>query len=75
MMSRFDGLTRALSYARTGARHPKPDYMTGRQGVRNLADPIKVDSSNPDASIAQLAVVLVALFAQMERTYLLERVA
>jgi DNA invertase Pin-like site-specific DNA recombinase len=33
-------------------------------GVRNLADPIKVDSSNPDDPMAQLAVVLLALFAQ-----------
>lgn len=44
-------------------------------GVRNLADPIKVDSSNPDDPMAQLAVVLLALFAQMERTYMLERAA
>jgi len=44
-------------------------------GVRNLADPIKVDSSNPDDPMAQLAVVLLALFAQMERTYTIERAA
>ena len=44
-------------------------------GVRNLADPIKVDSSDPSDPMAQLAVVLLALFAQMERTYMLERVA
>ena len=44
-------------------------------GVRNLADPIKVDSSNPADPMAQLAVVLLALFAQMERTYMLERAA
>lgn len=44
-------------------------------GVRNLADPIKVDSSNPDDPMAQLAVVLLALFGQMERTYTLERAA
>ena len=31
-------------------------------GVRNLADPIKVDSSNPEDPMAQLAVVLEALF-------------
>ena len=43
-------------------------------GVRNLADPIKVDSSRPDDPMAQLAVVL-ALFAQMERTYALKRAA
>ena len=44
-------------------------------GVRNLADPIRVDSSHPDDPMAQLAVVLLALFAQMERTYSLERAA
>jgi len=44
-------------------------------GVRNLADPIRVDSNNPEDPMAQLAVVLLALFAQMERTYTLERAA
>lgn len=44
-------------------------------GVPNLADPIKVDSTKPDDPMAQLAVVLLALFAQMERTHLLERAA
>jgi DNA invertase Pin-like site-specific DNA recombinase len=44
-------------------------------GVRNLADPIKVDSSRTDDPMAQLAVVLLALFAQMERTYAMERAA
>lgn len=44
-------------------------------GVRNLADPIKVDSSNPSDPMAQLAVVLLALFGQMERTYTVERAA
>jgi DNA invertase Pin-like site-specific DNA recombinase len=44
-------------------------------GVRNLADPIKVDSANPADPMAQLAVVLLALLAQMERTYMLERAA
>lgn len=44
-------------------------------GIRNLADPIKVDSSSPEDPMAQLAVVLLALFAQMERTYTLERAA
>jgi len=44
-------------------------------GVRNLADPIKVDSSDPADPMAQLTVVLLALFAQMERTYTLERAA
>ncbi|MCL3862998.1 recombinase family protein [Actinotalea sp. K2] len=44
-------------------------------GVRNLADPIKVDSANPRDPMGQLAVVLLALFAQMERTYTVERAA
>ncbi|MGI8413711.1 MAG: recombinase family protein [Solirubrobacteraceae bacterium] len=44
-------------------------------GVRNLADPIKIDSSDPNDPMAQLAVVLLALFAQMERTYMMERAA
>jgi hypothetical protein len=44
-------------------------------GVRNLADPIKVDSTHPDDPMAQLAVVLLALFGQMERTYAMERAA
>jgi len=44
-------------------------------GVKNLADPIKVDSSDPSDPMAQLSVVLLALFAQMERTYTAERVA
>ena len=44
-------------------------------GVRNRPDPIRVDSANPSDPMAQLAVVLLALFAQMERTYILERAA
>jgi DNA invertase Pin-like site-specific DNA recombinase len=44
-------------------------------GVRNLADPIKVDSTRPEDSMAQLAVVLLAMFAQMERIYAIERAA
>jgi len=44
-------------------------------GVRNLADPIKVDSTNPADPMAQLAGMLLALFGQMERTYTLERAA
>jgi len=41
-------------------------------GIRNLADPTKVDSSDPDDPMAQLAVVLLALFGQMKRTYTIE---
>jgi DNA invertase Pin-like site-specific DNA recombinase len=44
-------------------------------GLRNLADPIKVDSTQPEDPMAQLAVVLLAMFAQMERTYTIERAA
>jgi len=43
-------------------------------GVRNLADPIKVDSGDPADPMGQVAGVL-ALFAQMERTYTSERAA
>lgn len=43
--------------------------------MRNLADPIKVGSSDPSDPMAQLAVVLLALFGQMERTYAMERAA
>ena len=44
-------------------------------GVRNLADPIRVDSASPGDPMAQLALILLALFAQMERTYAIERAA
>ncbi|MEW1980852.1 recombinase family protein [Citricoccus sp. NPDC079358] len=44
-------------------------------GAKNLADPIRVDSSNPDDPMSQLAVVMLALFGQMERTYAIERAA
>ena len=38
--------------------NPIHDLSERGVGVRNLADPIKVDSSNPDDPMAQLAVVL-----------------
>jgi len=44
-------------------------------GVRNLADPIKVDSADPADAMGHLPVVLLALFAKMERTYTCERAA
>lgn len=44
-------------------------------GVRNLADPIKIDTTAPEDSMGQLAVLLLAMFAQMERTYTAERAA
>ncbi len=40
--------------------------------MRNLADPIKVDSADPADPMGQLAVLLLALFAQMERSYTCE---
>jgi len=50
--------------------------LAGRSvGVRNLADPIRVDSANPEDPMSQLAVVMLALFGQMERTYAIERAA
>jgi DNA invertase Pin-like site-specific DNA recombinase len=51
------------------------DLTARRIGLRNLADPIKIDSTDPQDPMAQLAVVLLALFAQMERTYTMERAA
>lgn len=51
------------------------DLTESGVGQPNLADPIKVDTSNPADPMGQLAVVLLALFAQMERTYTLERAA
>jgi DNA invertase Pin-like site-specific DNA recombinase len=44
-------------------------------GVKNLADPIRIDSSAPDDPMSQLALVMLALFGQMERTYAQERAA
>ncbi len=51
------------------------DLQEREVGVRTLADPIKVDSSDPHDPMAQLAVVILSLFGQMERTYALERAA
>jgi len=44
-------------------------------GVRNLADPIKVDSADRADPMGQVAVVLLALLARMDRTYTCERAA
>jgi DNA invertase Pin-like site-specific DNA recombinase len=44
-------------------------------GIRTLADPLRIDTSAPDSPMAQLAVVMLALFAEMERTYAAERAA
>lgn len=42
-------------------------------GIRTLADPLAVDTTEPDSPMAQVAVVMLALFGQMERTYAAER--
>lgn len=44
-------------------------------GIRTLADPLRIDTSSPDSPMAQVAVVMLALFAEMERTYAAERAA
>jgi DNA invertase Pin-like site-specific DNA recombinase len=42
-------------------------------GVRALADPLAIDTAEPDSPMAQLAFVMLALFEQVERTYAAER--
>lgn len=44
-------------------------------GVRTLADPLAVDTTEPESPMAQLAFLMLALFGQMERTYAAERAA
>ncbi len=44
-------------------------------GLRTLADAIPTDTSKPGDAMSELAIVLLSLFAQMERTYALERAA
>lgn len=44
-------------------------------GVRTPADPLAVDTTEPDSPMAQLAFLMLALFRQMERTYAAERAA
>ncbi len=44
-------------------------------GIRTLADPLVIVTTAPEGSMAQLAFVMLALFAEMERTYSAERVA
>jgi len=55
--------------------NPIHDLAERGIGIGNLADPIRIDSSKPDDPVAQLAVVMLALFARMERTYVVERAA
>jgi hypothetical protein len=42
---------------------------------QTLADAIPIDTSKPGDAISHLAIVLLSLFAQMERTYAAERAA
>jgi DNA invertase Pin-like site-specific DNA recombinase len=44
-------------------------------GVRTLADRIKIDTTDPSDPTGQIAVVLLALFGEWERTYAIERAA
>lgn len=44
-------------------------------GLRTLADAIPIDTSKPGDAMSELAMVLLSLFAQMERTYAVERAA
>lgn len=44
-------------------------------GIRTLADPLGIDTSNPDGPMAQLAVVMLALFAASEAWHGLTGVA
>lgn len=50
------------------------DLTAKRIGIRSLKDPIPVDTSS-DELMAKLSVMLLALFAEMERAWMLERVA
>jgi len=49
--------------------------LTGRRiGLRTLADPLAIDTSN-DSPMGQVAIALLALFAEIERVYANERAA
>lgn len=44
-------------------------------GLRTLSDTIAIDTSQPGDPMSELAIILLSLFAQMERTYAIERAA
>lgn len=44
-------------------------------GLRTLADPMPIDTSNGDNAMARMAMLMLALFAEMERVYANERAA
>ncbi|MFI6368568.1 recombinase family protein [Nocardia sp. NPDC050630] len=77
------GLTELLAYARPGDRivvrnlrevlsliH---DLREQGIGVKSLADPVPIDTA--DEGLGRVAVLLLALFAEMERTFTAERAA
>lgn len=45
------------------------DLAEHRIGARDLADPIRVDSTKPDDPMSQLALAMLELFGLMGRTY------
>ncbi|MHB1527669.1 MAG: recombinase family protein [Candidatus Dormibacteria bacterium] len=51
------------------------DLREAGVGLRTLADTIPIDTSKPGDAMSELAIILLSLFAQMERTYALERAA
>ncbi|WP_280445135.1 recombinase family protein [Nocardia brasiliensis] len=84
------GLSRLLAYARPGDRivvHTLDrlgrnlrevlnlihDLRDQGIGVRSLADPVPIDTA--DEGMGRMAVLLLALFAEMERTFTAERAA
>jgi DNA invertase Pin-like site-specific DNA recombinase len=86
-----DGLKKVLAYAREGdtivalnldrlGRNIREclnlvhDLTERGIGIKTLADPLPVDSTD-NSLMAQLSVAMLALFAQMERTFALERAA
>lgn len=89
--ARREGLEAVLSHAREGdtitvvtldrlARNMRDtlnlihDLTEKGIGIRSLKDPIPVDTSSNEL-MARLSVMLLALFAEMERAWMLERVA
>ncbi|MGW4094441.1 recombinase family protein [Nocardia sp. NPDC004750] len=84
------GLTKLLAYAQPGDRivvHTLDrlgrnlrevlnlihDLRERGIGVRSLADPVRIDTA--DEGMGRVAVLLLALFAEMERTFTAERAA
>ncbi|MEU7768141.1 recombinase family protein [Nocardia sp. NPDC049190] len=84
------GLVRLLAYVRPGdrivvhtldrlGRNPREvlnlihDLRERGIGVKSLADPVRIDTA--DEGMGRAAVLLLALFAEMERTFTAERAA